>query len=104
MQFSCETISVMAIQEPRLPLSLSLQVSSLLDDATLSNALLISLVITFTARAETLSDIAFFSQPPLFLSPPTFILLSPLHSIFLCFILKGYQPVCYSKAAAHGHQ
>ena len=48
VQFSTETISVMAIWEWWLSLSLSLQVSSLLDDAcTVWNAALISLVITF---------------------------------------------------------
>lgn len=80
----------MAIREPRLPpLSLSLQVSGLLDDATLSNALLISLVITFPARAETLSDIAFFSPAAsVSLSPNIYSSLSsPLY--FFVFYFEG---------------
>lgn len=47
VQFSTETISVTAIQDPWLSLSLSLQVSSLLDDASaIWNAALVSHAIT----------------------------------------------------------
>ena len=53
VQFRTETISVTAIQDPWLSLSLSLQVSGLLDDAgAVWNAALVSSVITLIVELD----------------------------------------------------
>lgn len=87
VQFT-ETISVMAIWEPWL--SLLLQVNSLLDDAcTVWNALLISLVITFTVRLnDVIQGQSIFWY---WLSPLCLLVFPHLFPSLLCscFIFEG---------------